>query len=120
MELRYINEDEKCYGITGMAIGMVVWNAEDVLASVSLDAPVDEVVEFTNEYYFNGNPRLSAKVAWNHILEHYQVSMGMMIGNVLCRSYVLHESSLDNKIKDELIKYLDEEGRETCSLEAHV
>lgn len=63
MELRYINEDEKCYGITGMAIGMVVWNAEDVLASVSLDAPVDEVVEFTNEYYFNGNPRLSAKVA---------------------------------------------------------
>lgn len=83
MELRYINEDEKCYGITGMAIGMVVWNAEDVLASVSLDAPVDEVVEFTNEYYFNGN-RLSAKVAWNHILEHYQVSMGMMIGNVLC------------------------------------
>lgn len=118
MELRYINEDEKCYGITGMAIGMVVWNAEDVLASVSLDAPVDEVVEFTNEYYFNGNPRLSAKVAWNHILEHYQVSMGMMIGNVLCRSYVLHESSLDNKIKDELIKYLDEEGRETCSLDS--
>ena len=56
------------------------------LTSVSLDAPVDEVVEFTNEYYFNGNPRLSAKVAWNHILEHYQVSMGMMIGNVLCRS----------------------------------
>lgn len=31
---------------------------------------------------------------------------------------MLHESSLDNKIKDELIKYLDEEGRETCSLES--
>lgn len=66
MELRYINEDEKCYGITGMAIGMVVWNAEDVLASVSLDAPVDEVVEFTNEYYSTAIPDCRPK--WHGII----------------------------------------------------
>lgn len=118
MKLRYIDEDDKCYGITGMAIGMVVWDAEDVLSSVSVDAPADESVEFTPEFYFSGNPGLSAKVAWNHILQHFQVSMGMLIGNLLCRSYVLHKEKVDDDVRDELLHYLDEEGRETCSLES--
>ena len=46
MKLKYIDENDKCYGITGMAISMVVWDAENVLAAVSLDAPADETVEF--------------------------------------------------------------------------
>ncbi len=118
MKLQYIDENDKCYGITGMAIGMVVWNAEDVLSAVSLDAPAEEVVEFTPDFYFSGNPRLSAKVAWNHILQHYQVSMGMLIGNLLCRSYVLHKEKVDAGARNELLHYLDEEGRDTCSLES--
>lgn len=118
MKLRYIDENDKCYGITGMAIGMVIWDAENVLSSISVDAPADEAVEFTPEFYFSGNPRLSAKVAWNHILQHFQVSMGMLIGNILCRSYVLHKETVDSDTRNELLSYLDEEGKDVCSLES--
>lgn len=118
MKLQYIDENDKCYGITGMAIGLVIWDAENVLSAVSVDAPADEVVEFTPEFYFAGNPGLSAKVAWNHIVRHFQVSMGMMIGNLLCRSYVLHKEDVDEETRSRLLRYLDEEGRETCSLES--
>lgn len=118
MKLQYIDENDKCYGITGMAIGMVVWEAENVLSAISVDAPADETVEFTPDFYFAGNPGLSAKVAWNHIVQHFQVSMGMLIGNILCRSYVLHREQVDDATRGELLSYLDEEGRETCSLES--
>lgn len=118
MKIKYIDENDKCYGITGMAIGMVIWDAENVLAAVSLDAPADETVEFTPEFYYNGNPGLSAKVSWNHILQHYQVTMGMLLGNVLCRSHVLHHAAIDNDTKKELLELFDNEGREACSLES--
>lgn len=118
MKLQYIDENDKCYGITGMAIGMVIWDAENVLSSISVDAPADEVVEFTPDFYFSGNPGLSAKVAWNHIVQHFQVSMGMLIGNLLCRSYVLHKQQVDDATRNELLHYLDEEGKEVCSLES--
>ena len=37
--LSYKNENDRCYGATGMAIGLVVFDGEDMLAGVSLDAP---------------------------------------------------------------------------------
>ena len=118
MKLKYIDENDKCYGITGMAISMVVWESENVLAAVSLDAPADETVEFTPDFYYNGNPGLSAKVSWNHILQHYQVTMGMLLGNILCRSYVLHHNDVTADMRKELLELFDNEGRETCSLES--
>lgn len=117
MNLKYIDEDDKCYGITGMAISLIIWDSEDMIASVRLDAEPNEVVEFVPEFYFNGNPRLSAKTAWTHIVKHYQATMGMALGNVLCRRYVLHKKPLDASDKAELLKCFEEEGRETCSLE---
>lgn len=118
MNLRYIDEEDKCYGITGMAISLIIWDAEDVIASVRLDAEPNDVVEFVPEYYFNGNPRLSPKAAWTHILQHYQASMGMTIGNVLCRKYVLHHDELDPADKESLLKCFEEEGQESCSLDS--
>ncbi len=117
MNLRYIDEEDKCYGITGMAISLIIWDSEDVIASVRLDAEPGSVVEFVPEYYFSGNPRLSAKAAWKHILQHYQASMGMTLGNVLCRKYVLHGESLDSADRDALKECFEEEGREACALE---
>ena len=35
--LKYIDEDDKCYGITGMAIGIMVCDAENLISSISLD-----------------------------------------------------------------------------------
>ena len=96
MKLQYIDENDKCYGITGMAIGVTIFDADEIVSAISLDSESGESIEFSPEYYFNGNPRLSAKVSWNHILKHFEVSMGMLLGNVLCRSHVLNNAVLDN------------------------
>lgn len=116
--LKYTDESDKCYGITGMAIGLVIWNAEDIVANVDLDAEPADVVEFVPEYYFCGNPRVSAKNSWSHVLKHYQATMGMLIGNVLCRSYVLKGTHPSKETRARLLVSLDEEGRGSCALES--
>lgn len=116
--LKYTDESDKCYGITGMAIGLVIWNAEDMMAAVNLDAEPADMIEFVPEYYFCGNPRISAKNSWNHVLQHYQASMGMLIGNVMCRSYVLRGTHPSKEARAKLLICLDQEGRSACALES--
>ena len=53
MNLKYSDEQDKCYGVTGMAVSLVIWDADDMLAHIDMDA--DESVEFVPEYYFSGN-----------------------------------------------------------------
>ena len=36
--LSYRNEDDKCYGITGMAMAVVIFDGEEMLAGVDMDA----------------------------------------------------------------------------------
>lgn len=117
MKLKYTDENDRCYGATGMAIGVTVCDSEGVISSISLDAPAGEMIEFTSDYYFSGNPRLSAKVAWNHILRHYDVSMNMLLSNLLCRTCVAAGKAPDAETRRALLAAVEEEGRETCSLE---
>ncbi len=117
MKLQYIDENDRCYGITGMAIGVTIFDADEIVSAISLDAESGEAIEFSPVYYFNGNPRLSAKSSWNHILKHFEVSMGLLLVNVLCRSHVLNNSSVDDDTRRQLLELVEEEGRETCQLE---
>lgn len=114
---KYSDEDDKCLGIAGMAISMVVWDNEDLLSSVSLDAQSGESIEFTPQYYFAGDPKMSAKASWTQIIEHYQITMGMLIANVMCRHYTQSDKPIENKTKDTIFSLLEKEGKETCSLE---
>lgn len=114
--LKYIDEDDKCYGITGMTIGMMIWDSENLLISVSLDASAEDAIEFSNDYA-SSTVNVSAKAAWNSIVEHYQLSMGMLIANVMCRNIVLRNTSINNELKNLIYKYIAEEGQEACSLE---
>ncbi|MBQ9077214.1 MAG: hypothetical protein IJY31_05160 [Muribaculaceae bacterium] len=114
---KYSSEDDKCYGIAGMAVGMVVWDCENMLSSVSLDVPADESIEFAPEFYYAANQNLSAKVVWNKTLEHYQLYMGMLISNVVCRNMVLNRTFVGEKLKKQLYSCLEEEGKCSCSLE---
>ena len=45
MKLSYRNENDRCYGAAGMAIGLVVFDGEDMLAGISLDAPAHAMME---------------------------------------------------------------------------
>ena len=116
-ELAYRNEDDKCYGVTGMAVGIMVFNGEELLPSISLDREPGAMVEMHDMYYFNGNPGLSAKSAWNQIKENYELSVAMLISNIMCRSLVLDKVSVPLNRKNIIRNTVAQEGRETCGLE---
>lgn len=116
--LKYKDERDRCYGLTGMAMSMVVLNGDELLAAINLDADsVDEMMEFTPQYYFAGNPRLSARLAWNQLVEHYSLTMGMLVANVLCRYYVNRHEELTPEILDLMHSCIVDEGKETCQLD---
>ena len=71
-ELKYRNEDDKCYGVAGMTIGLLVFNGDKMLSSVSVDAPAGEMMDLTDDFYFSGNPQISASVVWRTL---YQLSL---------------------------------------------
>lgn len=116
-KLSYRNEDDKCYGATGMAIAVVVFDGEDMLSAVNLDATPDNVLELSEEFYFAGNPGLSAKSAWNRILSNFNLTMATSIANVMCRKVVLDNEAVDAEIKRFLRDFMLDEGKSTCDLD---
>lgn len=116
--LKYKDDNDRCYGLAGMAMAIVVTDSEDLLASINLDAAdSDGMMEFTPQFYFAGNPRLSARLAWNHIVEHYNLTMGLLVANVLSRYYVNLHQELTSEILQAIHENLVSEGKETCELD---
>lgn len=116
-KLSYTSEDDKCYGATGMAMAVVIFDGEDMLAGIDLDAQPNEMMRFTSDFYFNGNPGFSAKNAWNQILKNFNLAMAMSIGNVLCRNVVYQQSQLRQELADMLRSMMIEEGNANCALD---
>ena len=115
--LSYIDEKDKSYGLAGMAISLVALDGEEFLNGMSIDAPVGEGVDLSQNFYFIGNPRFSAKIAWNEMLKHLQLSSGMVISNVRCRNYVQHRHKLSSELIEALKEFIREEAKENCSLD---
>ena len=92
--MKYRNEEDKCYGVAGMAIGLSVFDADDLMTEVNIDADGIDCVRFVPDFYFTGSPRIPASKSWHHIYAHYQVSMGLAIANaiVVNQNYPLLDS----------------------------
>lgn len=115
--LKYQNEQDRCYGLTGMAVSVVVSDRMEYIASIDLDAEVDSMIEFTPQFFFAGNPRLSARLAWNQLLDQYRLAINILSGNALARCYVHRHEELSSELLKELYNYVLDEGKETCSLD---
>lgn len=115
--LRYVDEKDRSYGLAGVAISLVTLEGAEFLSNMSIDAPTGEGVQLSQDFYFIGNPRMSAKIAWNEILKHVQLSSGMVISNVMCRNYVQHHRKLSSDLIRTLKDFIKEEARESCSLD---
>lgn len=114
--MKYRNEEDKCYGIAGMVIGISIWNGEDLLYKIDLDDEQSGYLTFTPDYYFQGNPAVSPVEAWHHTLKRYQMTVGMSIANMMCRT--LKSGSLDYaKAKKVVFKTVADEGKRACQLE---
>ena len=102
---------------TGMALGLSVLEAENLFTAVTLDAEGPGCIQFTPEFYFAGNPRLSPRGAWKYILGHYRISVGLAVANALCRCMVLDNERVDDKLRDGLFNAACADGRDYCQLE---
>lgn len=111
----YANEEDKSYGLAGMAIALNVWDKHTMIRHISLD--LDDPIAFTPDFFFTSNPRLSAKLAWNEMLKEYQLLTGIVLGNVICRRVVLKRERVTNDFLSEVYALVEPEGKEHCQLE---
>ncbi len=115
--LSYRHEDDRAYGVTGMTIGLVIYDGEDMLDGVDLDADTDEMLSLSNQFYFNGNPSLSAKTAWNTILRNFNLMTAMVLSNAMCRAVVQDGHQLTADMRRSLHDVIAGEAADSCSLD---
>lgn len=115
--LSYKDDKDKIYGATGMAVSLVVLDGDEYLDGVNVDAEPHAIMSLTDDYYFPGNPDVSARTAWNVILKHFNLAASMAIANVLCRSLLLERREPTAEKKKFLRDYVVEDAAESCCLE---
>lgn len=115
--LKYLDADDKCYGVTGMAIGIVVFDSDKYLSEVTIDKEDIDCIQFLPEYYA-GSQDVSAKAAWNRSVNRYQLMAGLVLSNVVCRMLVHRGKNLDRSLVDQMKDIIREEGQESCFLDS--
>lgn len=117
LSLKYINEDDRAYGLAGMAISLAALDAIDRIADISLDSD-GPMVSFSHEYYFTGSPSISPKSTWNNLVNNFYITSTMVVSNVLARSLVRMGEEVPEKLLETIKKEMEAEGLDSCSLEA--
>ncbi|MCM1368752.1 MAG: hypothetical protein NC204_00070 [Candidatus Amulumruptor caecigallinarius] len=115
--LKYVNEDDRAYGLAGMAISLAALDAIDKVAMVSLDSE-GPMVKFSHEYYFCGSPAISPKATWNNMLNNFYITSAMVVSNIMARSMVRMKSEVPANLLEEIHKEILAEGEDSCALES--
>ncbi|MDE6273398.1 MAG: hypothetical protein K2M31_10390 [Muribaculaceae bacterium] len=116
MTLSYSNEDDRAYGLAGMAISLAGLNAIDRVVDISLDSD-GPMVNFSQEYYYSLNPVISPKSVWENLMNNFHITASMVIGNVMARSLVRLHEDLPSEIERQVYAEIEAEGEDTCGLE---
>lgn len=114
--LQYSNEDDRAFGLAGMAISMASLDALDRITEVFLDAE-GPMVTFSNNYYFSAAPSVSPKVVWENLMANFQLTTSLVLSNVMARSLVRLGEEADEDVFREVRSLVREEGRDVCSLD---
>ena len=116
LTLSYLNEDDRAYGLAGMAISLAALDALDRVASVSLDAD-GPMVTFSHLYYYSGSPSISPKTTWNNLLHNLYLTSAMVVSNVMSRSLVRLHKEVPEEITSKIRSVIADEGRDSCQLD---
>lgn len=116
MTLKYTNEDDRAYGLAGMAISLAALDAIDHVVEFSIDAD-GPMVTFSNEYYFTLAPAVSPKAVWENLMRNFHITASMVISNVMARSLVRLQEEIPADVLSEVYDEILHEGRDTCGLE---
>lgn len=115
-KLTYLNEDDRAYGLAGMAISLAAFDAIDRVASVSLDSE-GPMVNFTHAYYFTGSPYMSPKRSWEIMVGNFNLTTAMVISNVMARTLVRAGHDIPDEILRDIFNEVEIEGKESLDLE---
>ena len=115
-QFEYSNEDDRAYGLAGMAIAIASLDSLDRITEIDLDAD-GPMITFSNEYYFSLSPSLSPKAVWNNLLRNYHLTTSLVLGNVMARTLVRLRYEADREIIERVKEVVREEGQEICSLD---
>lgn len=115
-ELRYSNEDDRAYGLAGMAISIASLDALDRITEVFLDAE-GPMVSFAQQYFFTSSPAVSPKDVWNNHLENLQLTTSLVLANVMARTLIRLGTEADEDVFTQIRDIVREEGRDACSLD---
>lgn len=116
LTLKYLNEDDRAYGLAGMVISLASLQAIDRVAEVSLDSD-GPMVEFSHEYYFAGSPSISPKATWDNLVQNFHITTSMVLSNILARSLVRMKEEAPESLMRSIYSEVEREGKDTCSLE---
>lgn len=117
-KFRYTDEADRAYGAAGMAIGLMIYDGDDLLYSINLDADdPGMLMELSPDFYFAGNPGVSAKTAWSQIVKNFNIGVSMLIANVMCRHMVHSGHVVPDDVARELKSAAHEDGAGACALE---
>lgn len=116
ISLAYSNDDDRAYGLAGMAISLAALDAFDRVVEISLDSG-DTMVEFSNEYYFSGSPSISPKSTWGNLVQNFHITTSMVISNIMSRSMVRMRRDIPVEILGSVHSAIVQEGKDSCGLD---
>lgn len=114
--LIYLDERDRSFGLSGMAISLAVLNHAELIQEINIDRN-PESIEFAHDFYFSGNPRCSAKMVWEDLTRHFHLSIAMALGNIMARRMIALNNRLTVADEDTLHEAARREGLESCGLE---
>lgn len=115
-QLKYSNEDDRAFGLAGMAISIASLDALDRVTEIFLDSE-GPMVEFSQDYYFSSSPAVSPKAVWNNLMTNLQLTTSLVLGNIMARSLIRVGVEAENEIFDEIRGLVREEGKDICALD---
>ena len=115
-ELRYSNEDDRAYGLAGMAISMASLDALDHITEIFIDAD-GPMVSFSQQYYLTSSPSISPKDVWHNLISSLHLTTSLVVANIMARSIIRLGEEAEKEVFDEIRALVREEGRDTCSLD---
>jgi len=114
--LSYRSEEDRSYGLAGMAIALAGLDAIDTVVRVSLDEK-GPMVLFSNEFYWGSSQAASPKAHWHILIRNFRITTSLALANVLSRCLVREKGADPAQMLQVLYPVIESEGKEVCELE---
>lgn len=116
-KLRYADESDRCYGLAGMALTLLIDEDDDALFdSISIDLPLGEAVKLLPRFIHTGRPDVSARLAYASMVREHKMLCHLLLGNIMSRYYTKRRAAVPEEVKKQLQTILYAEAADSCQL----